>query len=223
MKQLVVNDELIMSAEALKLHFKAIRKKKREFPKFKNVFFAGDSAFVCDYFMNAVKIANNKYPLFNSVKYLSSYPSGEYRTSIVSVANIECSNFESISLGKKEKSVFFFFFNSNLTSAKKETLDDLQKTLALAKSNGSKVIVTALMPQIPTFKNGPTSLAERELSFYLEKCCEKTPELSYYLEAEKLLREKALNEGADVSLLRFDNIFAPDFYSAPYVDFKSVV
>ena len=70
MKQLVVNDELIMTTEALKPHFKAIHKKKKEFPKFKNVFFAGDNTFVCDYFMNAVKNANNKFSVFNSVKYL---------------------------------------------------------------------------------------------------------------------------------------------------------
>ena len=31
MKQLVVNDELIMTTEALKVHFKAIKRKKRKY------------------------------------------------------------------------------------------------------------------------------------------------------------------------------------------------
>ena len=67
MKQLVVEDELIMTTEALKVHFKAIKRKKKKFPEFKSVFFAGDSTFVCNYFMNAVKGADDKFKIFDSL------------------------------------------------------------------------------------------------------------------------------------------------------------
>ena len=223
MKQLVVNDELIMTTEALKPYFKAIHKKKKEFPKFKNVFFAGDNTFVCDYFMNAVKNANDKFSVFNSVKYLSSLPKSEYREKIIAGAGIECEGFEDFAVRKKEKSLLFFFLDANKVSEKDSAISELEKALQLAKKSDFKVIVVSIMPQIPSFTNGPTSLAERELSFFLEKCCEKTTELSYYLEIESVLRKALENGSLDVSLLRFDNVFSPDFYAAPYVDFEAVI
>ena len=56
-----------------------------------------------------------------------------------------------------------------------------------------------------------------------EKHCNKTEELKYYFEIEKLLREKVGEGRLDVTLLRFDNVFSPDCYSTPCVDFKKLV
>ena len=169
------------------------------------------------------KNANDKFSVFNSVKYLSSLPKSEYREKIIAGAGIECEGFEDFEVRKKEKSLLFFFLDANKVSEKYSALSELEKALQLAKKSDFKVIVASIMPQIPSFTNGPTSLAERELSFFLEKCCEKTTELSYYLEIESVLRKALENGSLDVSLLRFDNVFSPDFYAAPYVDFEAVI
>ena len=83
MKQLVVNDELIMTTEALKVHFKAIKRKKKKFPKFKSVILGGDNTFVCDYLLNAIANANAKFQVFEHVEYLSNGNENDNRKKIL--------------------------------------------------------------------------------------------------------------------------------------------
>lgn len=226
MKHLVVEDELIMTAEALKVHFKAIKRKKEKFPKFKRVILGGDNTFLCDYFLNAIANANGKFPVFNSVDYLSNDNENDNRKKILDetgVTSIYYNHYEEFTPFMEKDLVYFFIDCSSLTE-KNETITELKKVLSLIKkSTKSKLVLSVIIPQIPIFSNGPTSLAERELSFYLEKHCEKTAELNYYFEIEKILRETVSKDDIDVTLLRFDNIFSPDFYNTPCINFKKLI
>ena len=226
MKQLVVNDELIMTTEALKVHFKAIKRKKRKFPKFKSVVLGGDNTFLCDYMLNAVANANSKFKVFEYVEYLSNGNENDNRKKILDetgVTSIHYNYYEECT-PLIENTLFYFFIDCNSLTEKDETITELKKILNLLKEKAkNKLVLSVILPQIPFFSNGPTSLAERELSFYLEKHCNKTEELKYYFEIEKLLREKVGEGRLDVTLLRFDNIFSPDFYRTPCVDFKALV
>ena len=226
MKQLVVNDELIMTTEALKVHFKAIKRKKKKFPKFKNVVLGGGNTFLCDYMLNAVANANSKFNVFHYVEYLSNGNENDNRKKILDetgVTSVHYSYYEECT-PLIENTLFYFFIDCNFLKEKDETITELKKILEFSKEKAkNKLVLSVILPEIPFFSNGPTSLAERELSFYLEKHCEKTPELDYYFEIEKLLREKVSGSSLDVTLLRFDNIFSPDFYSTPCVDFKTLV
>lgn len=226
MKQLVVEDELIMTTEALKVHFKAIKRKKKKFPKFKSVILGGDNTFVCDYMLNAVANANSKFQVFEYVEYLSNGNENDNRKKILDetgVTSVHYNHYEEFT-PFMDKNLFYFFIDCNSLTKKTETISELKKVLEFVKGKTkSKLVLSVILPEIPFFSNGPTALAERELSFYLEKNCEKTEELNYYFEVEKVLREKVSEENLDVTLLRFDNIFSPDFYSTPCVDFKTLV
>ena len=226
MKQLVVNDELIMTTEALKVHFKAIKRKKKKFPKFKSVILGGDNTFLCDYMLNAVANANSKFQVFEYVEYLSNGNENDNRKKILDetgVTSVHYNYYEECT-PLIENTLFYFFIDCKSLTEKDETITELKKILDLLKEKAkNKLVLSVILPEIPFFSNGPTSLAERELSFYLEKHCNKTEELKYYFEIEKLLREKVGEGSLDVTLLRFDNIFSPDFYSTPCVDFKALV
>ena len=226
MKQLVVEDELIMTTEALKVHFKAIKRKKKKFPKFKSVVLGGDSIFLCDYMLNAVANANSKFQVFEYVDYLSNGNENDNRKKILDetgVASVHYNYYEECT-PLIENTLFYFFIDCNSLTEKDETITELKKILDLLKEKAkNKLVLSVVLPGIPFFCNGPTSLAERELSFYLEKHCKKTVELDYYFEIEKLLRDNLRENDSDVTLLRFDNVFSPDFYSTPCVDFKAII
>ncbi len=226
MKQLVVDDEFIMTTEALKVHFKLIKKKKKEFPKFKGVVLGGDNSFLCDYMLNAVANANTKCQVFEHIDYLSNSNENDNRKRILDetgVVSIHYNYYNEVT-PLIEKSLFYFFINCNSLTEKTETITELKKLLELLKGkSNTKLVLSVILPKIPFFSKGPTSLAERELNFYLEKHCDKTEELYYYFEVEKLLREKVINNNLDITLLRFDNVFSPDCYSTPCIDFKCLI
>ena len=226
MKHLVVEDELIMTAEALKVHFKAIKKKKMKIPKFRSVTLAGDNTFVCDYLLNAIDTANAKFSVFDCVEYISNGNENDIRKKIIDekgITSFHYNHYEEFT-HSMDKQLIYFFINCNSLTEKAETITELKKILGFVKkSTKSKLIVSVILPHIPFFSNGPTSLAERELSFYLEKHCEKTAELDYYFEIEKLLRADLRENASDVTLLRFDNVFSPDCYSTPCIDFKRLI
>ncbi|MBE6749434.1 MAG: hypothetical protein E7557_09445 [Ruminococcaceae bacterium] len=223
MKQLVVEDELIMTAEALKVHFKAIYKKRKKFPEFQNVIFGGDDTFLCDYLLYAVANANQKFPIFKDIKYLTYGNISDYRTGTLNEAGVASFDYDALKSASEKNNLFYFFIDSTALNNKEKTLTELSKMLELAKNKKSKFVLSVVLPEIKAFKEGATSLSERELSFYIEKMCEKSPEVEYYLEIEKLLRNTLRENDFNITLLRFDNVFSPDFYNTPCVDFKAII
>ena len=222
MKHLVVEDELIMTTEALKVHFKSMKKKKKRKLGYKGVVLGGDESFLCDYLLYAIKNANSKFQVFDYVEYLSDGKVNNYRKSLldeIGVTSVSYANIETVA----GKTLFYFFVDCTDLSQKNKVIAELEKVLEVIKNKNSKLVISVVLPEISSFNQGPTSLAERELNFYLEKHCEKTATLDYYFEIEKLLRADLRENASDVTLLRFDNVFSPDFYNTPCVDFKSII
>lgn len=222
MKQLVVKDELIMTTEAIKVHFKAIKRKKRNFLRFKSVILGGDRTFLCDYLLYAIVNANTKFKVFEYIEYLSNGNENDFRKKILDETGVKSIHYKKF-IPVVKNSLFYFFIDCNALTEKEKTISELKKVLEHVKGVNSKLVLSVILPEIPSFGNGPTALAERELSFYLEKHCNKTEELDYYFEIEKFLRDKVNKDSLDVTLLRFDNVFSPDFYSTPCVDFKTLI
>lgn len=224
MKQLVIKDEFIMTAEALNVHFKSILKDRKKRSIFNKIIIGGDDSFICDYMLYALKAANTKYPVFDSVEYISDIPLSEYRRKVISESNIASKVYAEFSVSKKDKQLLFFFLDSTNLFEKENSINELQQVLKLVEQNkSSKLVLSVILPAIKPFTENATSLAERELSFYIEKLCERTPEIEYYLEIEKLLRGALREKDLNITLLRFDNVFAPDCYNTPCIDFKSII
>lgn len=222
MKNLILSDEKIMCAEELYQQFKAIRRDKSK-NIYKSVLFSGDDSFLCDYLLSAVSRANEKYSVFNKLAYVSDEPLSEYRAGFLSdTAVCVVKNSDTI-LSDNAKKLVFFFADCNDLSSEVKTLSKLKSLLTSCKN--SKLVVTVVLPEFESFSriSSATSLAERELSFYFEKHCEKTAGIKYYLEVESICRSSVQNDNADITLLRFDNVLAPDVYSSKSFDIKSIV
>lgn len=222
MKNLVVTDEQIMSAEALYPQFKSLRAKKKN-NKYSIALITGDNSFLCDYFMFAVNKANVKIPVFGKVAYIGDDSHSEYRQGFISRSGILAADFDDVSTSAKENAVVFFFVDCNDLINKEATVEKLKNALALSKKG--KVVLSAVLPDFESFSDmsKATSLAERELGFYLEKHCERTAEIEYYLEIERICREAVSADGANVNILRFSNVFAPDSYCSNKIDIKALV
>ncbi len=222
MKQLVLIDEKVMTTKALQTRFKRISSKKKKIP-FKNVGFAGDTSFLCDYLLHATKLNNDKFPAFKNVAYFDDGELSAHRREFFSEADITATPFtEMDNMG--DKSLFFFFVDCNDLSSKDETLCKLKRIFVFMKEHkSSRCVVSAMLPKFRQFDGPANSLAEREFNFFLEKVCERTPEIDYYLTLEKLCRENVRDNKADISLLRFDNVFAPDCYHTPQFNIKELI
>ena len=222
MKNLVVTDEQIMSAEALYPHFKSLRAQKKN-NKYSAALVAGDNSFLCDYFMFALKKANVKYPVFDKVTYLCDITESEYRKNTIAQAGIDAVNADDFSSSVNDKKIIFFFADCTDLTEKDMIIQRLKKVLLLSKN--SRVVLSVILPDFDSFSDmsPATSLAEREFSFYLENHCERTAEIEYYLEIESLCRKAVGSDGADLNILRFSNIFAPDCYNSKKIDIQSIV
>ncbi len=225
MKNLIITDEKIMCSQALMPLFKAFYNKKKG-QSYKNVFFVGDDSFLCDYFSVAVSRADSKFPIFDRFAYLDDSEVNAGRKSFFDEADIPCYKFSDLNNSKKDKSLIFLFVDCNDLSSKKETLDKLKNILAFIKNdNNKRCVISAVLPGYDSFSKygDATALSEREFSFYLEKICEKTPEIDYYLEIENLLREAVRENNANLTLLRFDNVFSPESYSVKLFDIHKTI
>lgn len=222
MKQLVLTDEKVMTAKALQSRFKRIYTKKKKI-SFKNLGFAGDSSFLCDYLLLAAKTNNDKFPAFDKIVYFDDGEINAHREEFLAEAEITPTSLNEINnIG--DSPLFFFFADCDDLSSKDETIAKLNKLFSYMKTNkSSRCVVSIMLPAFREFDGLANSLAEREFNFFLEKVCERTPEIDYYIELEKICRENVRDNKADVSVLRFDNVFAPDCYHTPQFNLENVI
>ncbi len=217
----VVDDEYIMSSAALEKLYKKYSKGKK-YGSGRNALFVSDDTFVCDYFMNAVCENNGKYGYYKKVAYLHGCNDSEYREKVISKCKVPvCENLSAVLTTKSD--IYFFADCINGVKYKAETIKLLKETLSAAVKSSSRCIVCVLLPEIPFFPEGITSLAERELDFFLEKYCEETPGIEFLKEISAVCRVGVRDGGGDVVMLRFDNVFSPDRFHTPSLDIEGAV
>ncbi len=222
MKKLVVTDEQIMSSQSLYPQFKIIRANKSQHI-YESVLLMGDNSFLCDYFMFALSKANVKYPIFNSIEYADDGVMSEYRRGFIPQEGLHTVSLKDVSIFNKEKSLIFFFADCNDLNSREATIEKLKNCASFSKN--SKIVLSVVLPEFESFTkmSSATSLAEREFGFYLEKHCKRTEEIDYYLEIERVCRELVKCNGANVNILRFSNVFAPDISSSKAIDMEAIV
>jgi len=220
MKNLVLTDERVMTAQGLYPSFQSLLKKKnKEFP-YKNIFLLGDDSFFCDYMMYAVVGANNKYPVFSDVSYIKTGECSDYRNTTILETALPFYDISDHLLCSKDKSLYFAFLDCKNTADVDGALKNLEKITEVIKSQKhSRLVLSVVLPDFPGFGK-VSALAERELSYYLEKENVLTKETAFYLDIEKLCREAVREYSANITLLRFANVFAPDYCSINGNDFS---
>ncbi len=218
MKELIMQNEQAMLAQVLKAPFSAIVKSKA-----KRVFFAGDNTFICDYLLTSFGRLNAGSPAFQSITYLSTGAEADYRKAALRETE-DVQALETLQRLDDNCVVFFFVDCVNGLADKDTTLAALQTITGLLKNNRyAKCVVSVLLPPIPNFSSEIETLSEREYNFYIEKRCERTPEIDYYLEVEKACRAAVAYDDVDITLARFDNVFAPDAAHTPSFDLNRVI
>ena len=198
MQQLILQDELTMCVDVTKSFFKG--KKFYDFNhRYSHVCFGGNGHLVQTYLEQSLRN-------FTSLDVNISQPSASDLDNLTG------------------KAAVFFGVDCTQSDCKSDTLDMLQRYSSYMKENaGCMLMLNVLLPQIPTIPGGVTALAERENNYFLENYCEQTPEISYYLQVEKICRKMVRDEGLSVILLRFSNVFAPDCAHMPGMDLPAIV
>lgn len=215
----VVQDEYIMTASGVTPVFKKMYRKNRK-KSAGSVFFAGDDSFLCDYLLYSVVLNNEKINLFNSVNYIDFNDTSDYRKSVLE--DSQCN----VVFSEEVKNIDYLFFFADCIGGLKDktkTLKKLRETLERAEKSKARVLVTVLLPEIPVYPTEVTALSERELDFYFEKVCERTPETDYLIELQSICRKAVRDNGINLSLIRFDNVFSPDRYHTPAIDIKKII
>lgn len=203
-----------MCADIIKKYYGS-KAAKKACKRFQKVYFLGNENRICDYLLPAVVANNAKAPLFDEVIYLQNGSESAYRQEILqdqAVLPLEALQQQS------GAAAFFFFADCQSAAQREQTLAMLEQIHTyLKRFPASRCVLAVLLPQTPAFSKEITALAEREYNFYIENVCDRTPEIDYYLEIEGFCR-KAIAEGADLSLLRHTNVFAPDCAHTPGLD-----
>ena len=221
MKELIMQNELAMCAETLKKRFSRTR-------GFREVYFAGDCNFICDYLLKTMTALNAKLQKYDSITYLTTGSENDYRKKtledVESVMDIsELAPVDSKKMILTKRLVFFFVNCIDGLKDRDTTVAALEKIFDYMRGYpNTKLVVTVLLPKTPALKNDVTSFSEREYNFYIENFCD-TDEFRYYIEIEKICRNHCKQDEAVVSLLRFDNVFAPDICHTPAFDIKSII
>ena len=189
--------------------------------KFKNIYFVSDDNFICDYLLNAVVCNNNELNVFSKIAYIKSGFESDYRNNTIKELNVV--QMDEV-VNSKGKDVILFFVDCTDVDNKDKTLKLLSDVFK-AINNKKKVrcVVSVMLPKIENFPCKVKALSEREYSFFIEKVCQRTPETDYYIEIEKMCRHAVKNNGCELSILRFDNVFAPDRAHTPRFDIKTQV
>lgn len=222
-KELVLIDEKTVIAQKIGLRFKSFYGKKRKIAYDKLVF-AGDESFLCDYLLDAVDKSNAKFPVFKDISYISDGDLSDYRKNTLDGTNVAVKSFDAINNGLNGKPIIFFFVDCDDLVSKEETLLKLNKVLECMKNNtDARCVISVMLPAFESYPSEAVSLSEREFSFFLEKVCKRTPEIDYYFEVEKICRRNMRESQLNLSLLRFDNVVAPDKYHVHGFDIEKLV
>ncbi|MBO7519638.1 MAG: hypothetical protein J6T73_02570, partial [Clostridia bacterium] len=186
MKDLVVQDELVMTASAFSAHFKKCRRSKAS-RKYDRVYFVGDDNIICDYLMTAANNCNHKFGVYKTIEYVLLNGESEYRKNTLANGGISTISFKDFSGLRNNKNLIFLFIDTlDLKNRGKtvEAFKSIQKTVAATK--GTKCVLALLLPGIKQYSDNAAGFSESEVNSYFENCPDKTPETEYFLEIKAL-------------------------------------
>ena len=205
MNPLVLHDEFIMCAGLIQKTYSSMYKSgyRRKFPK---VVCVGDGSRLTDYLMYALAANNAKKPIFKKCEFFGVKAPG-----FADVERIVIDKFIHVKKPSDGKGAFFF-----VSSCKKASIEQLSQVFEhMRKYRGSRCIVTLLLPKYPYFPGEIEKMTEREFDYFIEKECACTPEIGVYLQLMEMCREAVAEDNLNISVVRFSNVFGPDFVHMP--------
>ena len=228
MNSLIITDEIEMTASAVDRVLTRVFLEKKKL--YDNYYFDCDNNFVSEYIVQSMNIIAQKSRYFlGSAYFVPACAKSEKLEELLTsegcaIKEISPDNFEKIKNKKKETSCVVTFLNSAEKKNQKSVMDALEKVFAFAGNNSSRVVVGALLPLMPPIPQGIDHLAEREYNFFVEEYAEDVrPDFEFYVAVEKRCRQAVRDENIDATLLRFDNVFAPDNQHIPAFDLKATI
>ncbi len=190
-----------MCAKLIKTYFE--KTKRHTFhQEYSHLIFGGEHHLVNSYLEQALRENGCMVPLLADSAYKT--PS-------------ECENFTG-------RAILFLGVDCTSLSRQKTTLEELEFFFSyMKKHSGCKAVISVLLPEIPAFSDSVKALAEREFNFWLEECFNPTPAFDYYLQLEKRCRQAVREDGLEITLIRFSNVFAPDCAHTPSQNLSDIV
>ncbi len=226
----IIADEIEMTATSVDKVLTRVFLEKQKF--YKDYYFVCDSNTVSDYLIPVMKIIAAKSLYFNANAYFINI--GEI-SDIVKETLAEDDIIKTISLEdlrntktkKKNPACVVCVYDTikavenNLCDLINSSLDDI---FSFASRNDARVVVGALLPEIPAIPKGIDHLAEREYIYFAERGFDSiSKEQEFYNNLEKRCRLAVTKENTKTTLLRFDNVFSPDSQHTPSFDIKQMI
>lgn len=219
----MINDEIEMSSGAVHRVLTDIFLEEKKF--YDNYYFVCDNSFVSDYLLSAMNIVVKKsFYFLGKAYFIPVSDKSEMQKEIFAdeKCNIKELSFDKFSNHKnehKKTSCVICFLNCDEKENNTNALKALDAAFRFAKANSSRVVVGALLPEMPSIPLGIDHLAEREYSYFVDG----KDKFSFYSDVEKRCRQAVRDEGVDASLVRFDNVFAPDRQHMPVYDLAGTI
>ncbi len=228
MNSLIIADEIEMTATSVdKVLTRVFLEKKKFYDKY---YFVCDDSFVSEYLVQAMGLIAQKsvyfqgkayfVPLCEKTPVLTEYFSNPDNV----VEEIALQSFAGIKNGRKERSCVICFVNCDEKKNEEKIINSLDLVFSFAKNNSARVVMGALLPLMPSIPQGIDHLAEREYNYFIEEySSEVKADFSFYASLEKRCRQAVRDENISVSLLRYDNVFAPDKQHMPAYDLHETI
>ncbi len=224
----MINDEIEVSAGAV--HSVLTRVFLDEIKFYDDYYFVCDSSLLSDYLLSAINtVAKKSFYFLGKAYFIPAGEMSEIERNLVESdsCNLHVLTHEEFAKHKNQKkktSCVFLIADTSENENKEKVLKAFSSAVTFAKNNSARVVSACILPEIPEIPLGIDHLAERELSFFVEDYAENTDDsFSFYEDTEKLLRKAVRDSGADITLLRFDNIFSPDREHISVLNLKETV
>ncbi len=219
----MIADETQVSADGIHRVLTSVFLDKIKF--YDNYYLLCDDSLLSDYLAGAVNIVSKKSFYFLGKAFF--VPTGEKSETQKSVFTEEGCNLKEISKDefssfeneKKKTSCVFCVLDVSKNEKSEEILSSLDSALRFAKNNSSRVVTACILPESEKIPQGIEFLAEREFDYFVEE----NESFSLFRNVQKRCRQAVRDEGCDVTLLRFDNIFSPDRQHTPVCDIQGII
>ena len=220
LKQVVMENEIFMLRKAFDKACAADPCLRRIFAD-ERIVLLGDSCFLCDYMLRM--FGSDHATSRGWVRYTEYGHDGDRRERVLSDCAVRRMPLDALDPADGPLTVLAFVDCVGGLDRRAETLQALSSLRKRLATVDSRIIVSVLMPKVPVADAPVKSLAEREAGYLLWKHAADDPFLAYYEEIERTLRELAGVLGLQTTLVRFENVIAPDVEHTPSLPFGRIL
>ncbi len=219
----MINDEIEVSSGAVHRVLTDVFLEDKKF--YDNYYFLCDDSLLSDYLLHAMNIVVKKSfyflgkAFFVPVSQKSEMQKELFEGESCNIKEISLLDFADFTNEKKKTSCVICVLDCEKNESREKVLAALDSAMKFAKKNSSRVVVGTLLPEMEEIPLGIEFLAEREFDYFVEE----NEKFTLFKNAQKRCRQAVRDEGCDVSLLRFDNVFSPDRQHMPVYDLMGTI